>query len=66
LTWLFLSRVDPGLGGAAWLRLAIWTLLGVAIYMFYGVQHSLLNKTNFSTAVDRAEEESVLDDPKTQ
>lgn len=32
-----------GLGIAAWIRLLVWTLLGAAIYLFYGVQHSILN-----------------------
>ena len=27
----------------AWVRLAVWTLVGLVIYLLYGVQHSVLN-----------------------
>ena len=32
------------LGPATWLRLVVWTALGVVIYAFYGYQHSCLRK----------------------
>ena len=35
-----------GLSGLAWARLAAWTFLGVLIYIFYGVQHSILNNVD--------------------
>jgi hypothetical protein len=31
-----------GLPGDTWLRLAIWLIIGLAIYFFYGRHHSLL------------------------
>ena len=33
------------LGPATWLRLVVWTGIGVLIYAFYGYQHSCLRKT---------------------
>jgi APA family basic amino acid/polyamine antiporter len=33
------------LGAATWWRLAIWTVLGVAVYVFYGRNHSRLHRT---------------------
>ena len=32
------------LGAATWWRLAIWTVLGVAVYVFYGRNHSRLHR----------------------
>jgi basic amino acid/polyamine antiporter, APA family len=32
------------LGAATWWRLAIWTVLGVAVYVFYGRRHSRLHR----------------------
>jgi APA family basic amino acid/polyamine antiporter len=32
------------LGPATWLRLVVWTAVGVVIYAFYGYQHSALRK----------------------
>ncbi|HEX4648839.1 MAG TPA: amino acid permease [Steroidobacteraceae bacterium] len=40
----FLMMVS--LGTATWLRLAIWTGIGVVIYAFYGYQHSCVRKAN--------------------
>ena len=36
-TCLFLS-------GATWIRLVVWTVIGMSIYAFYGYRHSLLRK----------------------
>jgi APA family basic amino acid/polyamine antiporter len=33
------------LGAATWWRLAIWTVIGVAVYVFYGRNHSRLHHT---------------------
>jgi basic amino acid/polyamine antiporter, APA family len=33
------------LGAATWWRLAIWTVFGVAVYVFYGRKHSRLHRT---------------------
>jgi APA family basic amino acid/polyamine antiporter len=33
------------LGAATWWRLAIWTVVGVAVYVFYGRNHSRLHRT---------------------
>jgi APA family basic amino acid/polyamine antiporter len=42
------------LGPATWLRLVIWTGIGVLIYVFYGYQHSCLRKaTNGAAASPR-------------
>ncbi len=38
-----LFRDVTGLNYLAWARLAAWTGIGVVIYLFYGVQHSILN-----------------------
>jgi basic amino acid/polyamine antiporter, APA family len=32
------------LSGATWIRLVLWTILGMAIYAFYGYRHSLLRQ----------------------
>jgi len=32
------------LGAATWWRLAIWTVVGVAVYIFYGYRHSRLHR----------------------
>ena len=40
----FLMMVS--LGTATWLRLAIWTGIGVVIYAVYGYQHSCVRKAN--------------------
>jgi len=32
------------LGTATWMRLVIWTAVGVLIYAFYGYRHSRLHK----------------------
>ena len=29
---------------STWVRLGVWTLIGIAIYLFYGFRHSKLNK----------------------
>lgn len=29
---------------ATWIRLLVWSLLGIAVYLFYGAKHSKLNK----------------------
>jgi APA family basic amino acid/polyamine antiporter len=44
----FLMMVS--LGRATWLRLAIWTGIGVVIYAFYGYQHSCVRKANGAAA----------------
>ena len=42
------------LGPATWLRLVVWTAIGVVIYAFYGYQHSRLrNAANGSAAAPR-------------
>ena len=51
-----------GLSVEAWLRLALWTGLGMALYFFYGVQHSKLNSVDFSIAEDSALSHAVLQD----
>jgi APA family basic amino acid/polyamine antiporter len=33
------------LGPDTWMRLVVWTALGVAIYAFYGYRHSRLHRT---------------------
>jgi APA family basic amino acid/polyamine antiporter len=38
------------LGPATWLRLVIWTGVGVLIYAFYGYQHSCVGKANGAAA----------------
>jgi APA family basic amino acid/polyamine antiporter len=32
------------LSNATWIRLVIWTAIGMAIYAFYGFRHSRLRK----------------------
>jgi hypothetical protein len=32
------------LSAATWLRLVIWTVIGMSIYAFYGFQHSRLRQ----------------------
>lgn len=39
-----LMVVMYGLSSETWIRFAIWSLLGVFIYFFYGIRHSTLNK----------------------
>ncbi|MBV8147169.1 MAG: amino acid permease [Gammaproteobacteria bacterium] len=41
---LVCSLMMVSLGPATWLRLVVWTLVGVVIYAFYGYQHSKLRK----------------------
>jgi APA family basic amino acid/polyamine antiporter len=43
------------LGPATWMRLVVWTGIGVLIYVFYGYQHSRLRKAaaNGATASPR-------------
>jgi APA family basic amino acid/polyamine antiporter len=38
------------LGPATWMRLVVWTAIGVVIYIFYGYQHSALRKANGAAA----------------
>ena len=39
------SAMMLSLGPATWLRLVVWTAIGVLIYAFYGYQHSCLRKS---------------------
>ncbi len=48
----FLMMVS--LGTATWLRLAIWTGIGVVIYAVYGYQHSCVRKANGAAAASPA------------
>jgi APA family basic amino acid/polyamine antiporter len=32
------------LPGSTWVRLGVWTLIGIAIYIFYGLKHSKINQ----------------------
>ena len=42
------------LGAATWLRLLVWTVIGVVIYAFYGYQHSCVRKAaNLAAASPR-------------
>ena len=34
----------------AWIRLIVWTLVGLIIYLLYGVKHSALNNYNSSSS----------------
>jgi APA family basic amino acid/polyamine antiporter len=38
------------LGPATWMRLVIWTGVGVLIYAFYGYQHSCVGRANGAAA----------------
>jgi APA family basic amino acid/polyamine antiporter len=40
---LFLSAMAGSLQFGTWVRLIIWTILGIAVYWFYGRHHSKLN-----------------------
>jgi APA family basic amino acid/polyamine antiporter len=42
------------LGPATWLRLIIWTIVGVLIYVFYGYRHSRLHAGNGAVRVSSA------------
>jgi len=37
---LFRSFLMLGLPADTWLRLAVWLVVGLAIYAFYGIRHS--------------------------
>lgn len=36
-----------------WIRFGVWSLIGIAIYFFYGYNHSMLNKTAGKTTVNQ-------------
>ncbi len=39
---LFCAGMAASLPNATWLRLLLWSILGILIYLFYGYQHSVL------------------------
>jgi APA family basic amino acid/polyamine antiporter len=43
---LFCGAMAVGLPGSTWIRLVVWTLVGVVIYFLYGYQHSALRKNS--------------------
>jgi APA family basic amino acid/polyamine antiporter len=47
---LVCSAMMISLGAATWLRLVIWTIIGVFIYAFYGYQHSCVRRAANGTA----------------
>lgn len=44
LTVFFCFYLMYSLPGVTWIRFAIWTIVGIAIYFLYGMRHSTLNK----------------------
>jgi len=41
---LFCGAMALGLPGDTWIRLLVWTIIGVAIYFLYGYKHSVLRR----------------------